>query len=198
LKARHGLLLRAACVLVGCLMLAACQPEGGDLLPLAQEGVRVRSTKYKKDVVAQIARDGVTVSAHGRWSVMHHATDFKLEITNAGDAPITVNCNEASLNTALNETLKVSSLGYRNGDAAPTLSKEIAPLVVERGQTRELDMSFGIEAQDPKSGADYLGKTATLRLPVKTGSAATAGTVDFVFAFKYAEFQPEAEQSGTQ
>ena len=180
-------------------MLAACQPEGGDLLPLAGEGVRVRSTKYKKDVVAQIARGEVTVSIHGRWSALRHATDFKLEITNAGSAAITVNCDVASLNTALNETMKVSSLSFRDGNAAaPVSSGDIAPLVIESGQTREIDMGFGIQAQDTKSGADYLGKTATLRLPVKTGNASATGTADFVFAFKYAEYQPEAEQSGTQ
>lgn len=198
MKARHGFLLRAACVLAGCLLLAACQPEGGDLLPLASEGVRVRSTKYKKDVVAQITHGGVTVSTHGRWNVLHHATDFKLEITNTGDAAITVNCNEASVNTALNETMKVSSLAYREGNAAPVSSGDIAPVVIERGQTRELDLGFGIKSQDPKSGAEYLGKTATLRLPVKSGSDAATGTIDFVFAFKYAEHQPEAEQAGTQ
>lgn len=185
-------------MLVGCLLLAACQPEGGDLLPLAGEGVRVRSTKFKKDVVAQITHGEVTVSAHGRWNVTHHATDFKLAITNAGSTAITVNCDEASVGTALNETLKATSLAHRDGDKAPATSGGPAPVVIEGGQTREFDLGFGIKAQDPKPGSDYRGKTATLRLPGKTGGAAATGTSDFVFAFKYAAYQPEAEQAGAQ
>ncbi|MCA1592077.1 MAG: hypothetical protein LC754_05390 [Acidobacteria bacterium] len=188
---------RLARVLVCCLFLTACQPEGGDLLPLAQEGVRIRSTKYKKDVVAQVERNEVTINAHGQWSVMRHATDFKLEITNAEDTAIAVNFKEALLVNALDEHLKVSSITFRDGSAAPASGSDFAPLIIERGQTREIDLGFGIQAQDTKSGADYLGKTATLRLPVKTGNAAS-GTVDFVFSFKYAEYQREAEQAATQ
>jgi hypothetical protein len=176
--------VHVCCVLWLACLLVACQPDKGDLLPLAQDGAEI-STAIVNGDTAQISRGNLVVKARGRWQALESATDFHLEVGNAGDKALTLDLTQAELVNAQGERLRSNVLIDEDAQTQPaTLIKNGAVELAAR-QTRKLGLSFKSAAAVPAASAkDFLGKTATLYLPAENNQTAAPG---FKFAFKYVE-----------
>ena len=177
-------------LLACCLLLTACPPDGGDLVPVSgQEGAALSTTKFAGDT-AGLTRGGVTLKARGSWSVADGHTSVILEVVNANDMPASLDFGRCEL--VIKETgqrLALRSLSNETAAGAPVFLAERV-VKVDGGQSGRFVLEFEIGSEGGSAGAtrDVLGQTVSLRVPAEAGSESPA-PVDFVFVFKYAEYQ---------
>ena len=118
-------------VLAGCLLLTACPPDGGDLVPLARgEGASVATKSFEGDTLV-VTREGVTLRARGRWSVADAATSVILEASNANAEPAAVDFGRGELSRdggAGRMTLRSVSRESGTGGAAVFLADKEAEI----------------------------------------------------------------------
>jgi hypothetical protein len=187
-------------LLACCLLLTACPPNGGDLVPLAQgEGAELSTTKFKDDTL-RVAHGQVSVSGRGVWSVADSDTSVILEISNAQTEPFIVDLARCELfNDESKEKLVLRSVSDETtANGGPTfLSDKVVR--VDGGQERKFALEFKMSSADGRSSVsrDVTGQTAILRLPVmlqtetpaQVEKNAMSSQLDFVLTFKYAEYQ---------
>src|ERR1700749_2325071 len=90
-------LASALALLAGCLLLTACPPDGGDLVPLSSgEGASVATRSFEGDTFV-VTREGVTLRARGRWSVADAATSVILDASNANAEPVMIDFGRGEL-----------------------------------------------------------------------------------------------------
>jgi len=185
---RAKALARALLLLTGCLLLTACPPDGGDLVPLARgDGASVGTKSVEGDTLV-VTREGVTLSARGRWSVSDGATSVILEASNANAEPATIDFGRGELSQdggAGRMTLRSVTRESGAGGATNFLQDKRA----EVAGSATFVLEYKIDSGDGRSGVprNMTGQTVTLRLPVelKGGQAS-----EFVFGFEYAERRP--------
>ncbi len=183
---------RALLALAGCALLTACPPDGGDLVPLARgDGASVATRRVEGDTVS-VTREGVTLSARGRWSVADAATSVILEASNANAEPAAIDFGRGELSRdggAGRMTLRSVTRESGAGGAAVFLPDKRAEVGGRDAATFVLE--YRIDSEDGRSGVarDLTGQIVTLRLPVQLGGGKTPAA-DFVFGFKYAERRP--------
>jgi hypothetical protein len=181
---------RALLLLAGCLLLTACPPDGGDLVPLARgEEATVATTGFEGDTLV-VTREGVTLRARGRWSVADAATSVILDASNANAEPAMIDFGRGELSReggGGRMTLRSVARESGAGGAAAFLPDKRAEVVGGASDTYVLE--FKMDSEDGRSGVprDVTGQTVTLRLPVEVGKGTTA---EFVFGFKYEERRP--------
>jgi hypothetical protein len=181
-KIRHPLCSLCAALMM-CIMVG-CQPDGGDLLPLMQDGVQIAKTIVEGDT-AQLTRGNLTVKARGRWRAIESETNFHFEVSNTGDEPVTINFAQVEMVNALGEKLKAGALIDEDAQTQPATLIPEGIAVIKSKQTRKFGLNFKTATTGKvSSSADLLGKTATLNLPT-AGNQTVAG--NFIFAFKYVE-----------
>jgi hypothetical protein len=182
----------ALLLFAGCVLLTACPPDGGDLVPVARGGGASLATKSFEGDTLSVARDGVTLRARGRWSVADAATSVILEASNANAEPAAIDFGRGELSRdggGGRMTLRSVMRESGAGGAAVFLQDKRAE--VGGGSADTFVLEFKIDSDDGRSGVprDVTGQTVTLRLPVEVGRGTTSA-VDFVFGFKYAERRP--------
>jgi hypothetical protein len=190
-KGRPGVktLARALALLAACLLLSACQPEGGDLVPLPPgEGATVATSEFEGDTLV-VTREGVTLRARGRWSVADAATSVILDASNANAEPLVMDFGrgELSLEGEGRETLR--SVSRESGAGAPAAFLQDKRVEVGGATRNTFVLEYWIASGDGRFGVphDVKGKTITLRLPVEVRKGTT---VDFVFGFSCEERRP--------
>jgi len=177
-------------VLAGCLLLTACPPDGGDLVPLARgEGASLATRGFEGDTLV-VTREGVTLSARGRWSVADAATSVILEASNANAEPAAIDFGRGGLSRdggAGRMTLRSVTRESGAGGAAVFLPEKKAE--VAAGGAATFVLEFRMDSDDGRSGVprDVTGQAVTLRLPVEVKAGRAA---EFVFGFGYAERRP--------
>ena len=179
---------RALTLLAGCLLLAACQPEGGDLVPLPPgEGAGLATKEFEADTLV-VTREGVTLRARGRWSVADAATSVILDASNANAEPAVIDFErgELSLEGEGPETLRSVERESGAGGAGGFLQDK---RVEVGGAPNAFGLEYWMASGDGRSGVphDVKGKTVTLRLPVEVRKGTT---VEFVFGFRCEERRP--------
>lgn len=188
-------LARPILVLAVCLLLTTCQPEGGDLVPLARgDGASLATKSFEGDTLV-VTREGLTLRARGRWSVADAATSVILEASNANAEPAVIDFGRGGLSLngggggAGRMNLRSVSRESGAGGAAVFLSEKKAEVAGSGGATFVLE--FKMDSDDGRSGVprDVKGQTGTLRLPVEVKAGKTPG-VEFVFGFEYVERRP--------
>ena len=186
-----------ALLLAGCVLLTACPPEGGDLVPLAQgKGASLVTSAFEGDTLA-VTRAGVTLRARGHWSVPDGDTSVILEAVNSNTEAATIDFARGEMLTGdIAERMTLRSVS-REAEAGGPVFLPDRTATVEGGREERFVLEFKMDSDDGRSGVprNLLGRTATLRLPVEVDSAtasvgsATWPWIDFVFGFKYAEYQ---------
>lgn len=179
---------RALLLLAGCLLLTACPPAGGDLVPLPRgEEAGVATSVFEGDTLV-VTREGVTLRVRGRWSVADAATSVILDASNANAEPVAIDFGhgELSLEGEGGGRMTLRSVARESGGAVAFLPDKRAEV---GGASEKFVLEFRMESEDGRSGVvrDLTGQTVTLRLPVEVRRGAA---VDFVFGFKYAERRP--------
>ena len=169
---------RALLLLAGCLLLTACPPEGGDLVPLPRgEGSSVATKGFEGDTLV-VTREGVTLRARGRWSVADAATSVILDASNANAEPAVIDFGRGELSREGGGRTLLRSAARESGAFLEDRRSEVGG-----GASETFVLEFKAESEDGRSGVtrDLTGQTVTLRLPVEVGKGRSA---DFVFAFK--------------
>lgn len=171
-----------------CLVLTACPPEGGELVPLAQEGAQLLTTKFSNDTIS-ITREQVNIKAHGFWSIADSRTSVILDISNLNAEALMVDFNRFELqNSESKEKLTLRSVSDEAGASGPAFLSERA-VTIGSQQARRFALEFKINSADGSSASvrrDVLGQTVILYIPLMLKGETPHG-VDFVFTFKYAE-----------
>jgi hypothetical protein len=182
---------RALALLACCLLLTACPPDGGDLVPVEPgEGARVENRDAEGDTLV-VERGGVTLRARGSWSVADAATSVILEATNANAEPAAIDFGRGEMarggEGGARMTLRSVARSSDSGGATSFLQDKRAEVGGRASTTFVLE--YASESGDGRSGAarDLTGQTVTLRLPVEVKKGTTT---DFVFGFKYEGRRP--------
>jgi len=178
-------------VLAGCLLLTACPPDGGDLVPVARGGASLATKSFEGDTLV-VTREGVTLRARGRWSVADAATSVILEASNANAEPAAVDFGRGGLSRdggAGRMTLRSVTRESGAGGAAVFLEDRRAE--VAGGAATTFVLEFKMDSEDGRSGVprDVTGQAFTLRLPVEVRRG-TGYTHEFVLGFEYAARRP--------
>jgi hypothetical protein len=180
---------RLIALLACCLLLAACPSSGGDLLPLPQSGGdELESASFKNDTLS-VTHNQITIKARGNWSVSDSDTWLTLEIKNAGAKAVTISFDNCELiNQSSREKLSLRSLADKE-KAAPAFINE-RTVAIESGQTKSYYASFFIKSADGRASVsrNVEGQTVTLSIPALV-QGETSAPVDFLFSFKYVEYQ---------
>ncbi|MGB8508060.1 MAG: hypothetical protein WCD76_06635 [Pyrinomonadaceae bacterium] len=182
---------RLAVLLACCALLTACPPDGGALVPLAKsDGAQVVSEKFRDDAL-RVTRGGLTLTARGVWSVADGATSVILEIVNENAEALRVDFRRAEfVNNESGTRASLRSASDESGGNGPSfLSDETA--VIAGREAKKFALEFAVKSEDGRAGVprNFLGQTATLRLPLEM-KADPPAQVEFIFDFKYAERRP--------
>jgi hypothetical protein len=176
--------------LLACgLLLTACPPSGGDLLPLARDEAGLESASFPNDTQS-VTHEQVTIKARGNWSAADGHTSFSLEIQNARAEAVTVHFDSCELlNQNSRESLSLRAVAEDNGSGSPDFTGD-KTVTIASGQTKKYQASFFIRADSGRSSVtrDVLGQSVSLRVPVRIKVESPA-PVDFLFNFKYVEYQ---------
>jgi hypothetical protein len=182
--------LKLILLFVCCLLVTACPPAGGDLVPLAQgEGAELFTTKFTNDTL-RITREQVSIKARGLWSIADSNTSVILEISNANAEAVMVDFNRCELvNSNSREKLSLLSVSDEtNGNGPAFLSDRI--VTISGGQEKRFALESKIISADGRSSVtrNVQGQTVMLKVPVVIKGEPPV-EADFVFTFKYAEGQ---------
>lgn len=183
--------LRLALALHCALLLTACPPDGGDLVPLAGADGTERVTTRAEGDTLRVSRGGATMKARGVWSVADAATSVILEVSNANAEDVTIDFGRAEMTAGgQQQRLGLRSVSDESAPGGPADFLDDKRVTVGGRQDRTFALEFKIDSGDGRSGVprDVSGQTATLRIPAEVKSA-TPARVEFVFDFKYAEHQ---------
>jgi hypothetical protein len=190
---RANALARALLLLAGCLLLTACPPDGGDLVPLARGGGAAVSTKSFEGDTLVVTREGLTLSARGRWSVADAATSVILEASNANAEPAAIDFGRGGLSQDGGAPLTLRSVTRESGAGGAAVFLPDKRAEVGGGGSATFVLEYKLDSADGRSGVprEVTGQTVTLRLPVELKGRTTTAA-EFVFGFEYAERRPRS------
>jgi hypothetical protein len=176
----------ALALLGGCLLLTACPPDGGDLVPVPPvEGASIATRGFEGDMLV-VTRLGVTLRARGNWSVADAATSVILEASNANAEPAVIDFGRGELSRGGEDggRMILRSVARAPGSGGPAAFLPDKRAEVGGSASDTFVLEFKADAGDGRSGVvrDVTGQTATLRLPVEVSEGQAA---DFAFGFKY-------------
>ena len=182
---------RALALLACCLLLTACPPDGGDLVPVEPgEEASLATNGFEGDTLV-VTREGVTLRARGGWSVADAATSVILDASNANAEPAVIDFGRGEMSRGGEGggrmTLRSVARGSGSGGPASFLRDRRAE--VAGGASTTFVLEFVSESGDDRSGVarDVTGQVVILRLPVEVRKGTTT---DFVFGFKYEGRRP--------
>jgi hypothetical protein len=180
---------RLAALFFCCLLMAACPASGGDLLALETGEGELRSVYFKNDTL--VVRHGdVAITARGDWGASDASTWLQLEVSNAGAEAVVLSLDKFELlNISSRELLTLRSLAELKDNGAAAIINERS-VTIEGGRNKKYFASFFIKSGGPISSVsrDVEGQTVLLKLPVSIQNE-TRPLADFLFSFKYVEYQ---------
>jgi hypothetical protein len=181
----------ASLALACCILLTACPPEGGDLLPVARgEGASLATKEFENDTLV-VARGGLTLRARGRWSVADADTSVILEAANAKADRAAIDFGRAALVKDDGQgRMSLRSVTRESGAGGAAVVLDDKTAKIEGGGSATFVLAFIMVSEDGRSGVprDLTGQTATLRVPVEVRAGMPA--TEFAFGFKYAGRAP--------
>jgi hypothetical protein len=176
-------------LLAACLLLSACQPEDGDLVPLPPgEGASVATKEFEGDTLV-VTREGLTLRARGRWRVPDAATSVILVASNTNAEPAAIDFGRGKLSLESGGRMTLRSVSREAGAGGPAAFLQDKRAEVAGGASDTFVLEYKMESEDGSSGVprDVKGQAVTLRLPVEVGKRTA---LDFVFGFKCEERRP--------
>ena len=182
---------RALLMLAACVLLSACQPEDGDLVPLPPgEGASVATTEFEGDTLV-VTREGLTLRARGRWRVPDAATSVILVASNTNAEPAVIDFGRGGLSLGGEGSgrMTLRSVSREAGAGGPAAFLRDKRAEVAGGASDTFVLEYKMESEGGGSGVprEVKGQTVTLRLPVEVGKGTAA---DFAFGFRYEERRP--------
>src|SRR5215218_4915692 len=139
-------------LLAGCLLLTACPPDGGDLVPLSRgEGATVATTSFEGDTLV-ITREGLTLRARGRWSVADAATSVILDASNANAEPAVIDFGRGELSREGGERMTLSSVERESGACGAAVCLQDKRAEIGGGASNTIVLEYKMESGDGHFG----------------------------------------------
>lgn len=177
---------RKVLLLLCCVFYFGCQPDGGDLTPVLQNGAKIASMQSKADNALQYDAGKFTLKIAGVWESLHGDVDFSMELRNLSSSKITIDLSKTIVANSLNANLKILSVVNRYAEGSP---KPIENKLVEvgAGETQIYNIGVGEENRNYKDKIEYRGNEIWFALPVTVGDK-TIGAASYNFRFKYDDY----------
>lgn len=174
----------------------ACQPGGGDFVPLPLKETTVESYNDKKDVVQVYTDEQILLKVRGQWEVENGASSFFVEVTNKSQKDLAIEPDALNFNTNLDEKITAAEISHTVTGNLPTETAgnqklkeaklEDGKIKIKSGQKAELDTGFYLNTKGlSKTKSYFLGKEVRFSIPVKF----EAEEKIYTFAFKFDNYR---------
>lgn len=94
-------------------MLSACQPEGGELLPIGSEGVEIATSRFENDTVV-INDNGLKLKFYGNWTGNSYI-QLRIAIANESSQRYQIKFEQAVLKNGNGEIANISDINEKPG-----------------------------------------------------------------------------------
>ncbi len=176
-----------------CFFYLSCQPEGGTLVPILQDGAIITASPTQKDGALQYDTKNFSMKVFGSWEPLHGSTNIALIIKNKNPNKLKILFDKILLQSTLQE-LKV--FGFRDRDTQSNQIIRDKPAEVGIGEVKV----FSIYT-DYANGKDRIyrgydkcfGNEISITIPVSIEQNKVSTTTEYTFKFKYGELLPETE-----
>jgi hypothetical protein len=183
-----------ACLLVYCTLLLSCQPPQGVLMPLAEDGVKLSTTKYANDT-AEATGGTLVVKVFGEWEKPDNYY-LTFVIQNTGERAVSLDFKNVELVNGSGTKAVLAGLGEKqsvsdsrkfNLYTANPQSNTAPTATLAAREQKVFDAVYGY-APEAKTGVVF-GERMTLRFA--PSAHAGGATPKISFTFNCAE-KPEA------
>ncbi|MGI8555956.1 MAG: hypothetical protein ACR2LT_06330 [Pyrinomonadaceae bacterium] len=181
--------------LLSCLFYFGCQPDGGDLTPVSQNGAKVVSFLSKANTALQYDNENFSIKVSGKWESLHGDIFCLMVVKNRGQGKIIVDFNKAPVANSLNEKLVVElvSTAFRT-QTSEVIESKVAE--INTGETLAFGVNIGEKNSIYKGDIKFRGNEIWMTIPVTFEQNKTAVTTDYYFKFKYDDYVTEGEFNG--
>ena len=177
-------------LLLLCITYSGCQPKGGSLAPILQEGTKITSFHKQRDVALQYDTETFSLKVLGGWEPLYGNVGFTLVIINRSLTEVSIDLSKISLGNSLNEKIKVLAVqDFQVESSSKSIESKIAEVGVN--ETKVLGISVGEGSGTYKDGVKYQGNIIWMTIPIIEQSKHSA-TINYNFKFKYDDYQPES------
>ncbi len=178
-------------LLLLCITYLGCQPKGGSLAPILQNGAKITSFHKQKDSALQYDTENFSLKVLGGWEPLYGNVGFTVIILNRSLSKINIDLNKVSLGNSLNEKLKILAVEDFQTDNS-NKNIESKTLEIRVGETKVLGISVGEGNSKYKDEVKYQGNEIWIKIPVTLEQDKPFSTTDYNFRFKYADYQSES------
>lgn len=177
--------------------LTACQPDGGDFVPIPIDGTTVESYYDRKNVFQVYNDEQVLLKVRGQWNIEIGGSSFYIELTNKSQKDIIIEPNGEHFNINSDERIVASEISYTVKGNLPEenlgnqklkeAKLENGMIKIKGGQKVELDTGFYFDIKGySKPKSYFLGKEVKFDIAIKPKGEEEK---IYKFAFKYDYYQ---------
>lgn len=176
--------------LLSCIFFYGCQPDGGDLTPVLQDGAKIVSTQTKTDTALQYDTEDFSIKVSGKWESLHGEVFCILVIKNRSQRKVKVDFNRSSVANTLDEKLKITLVSTANRkQTSQIIESKIAE--IDKSETLAFGLNIDEKNDSYKGDVKYRGSKIWMMIPVIVEQGETFITKEFNFRFKYDDYHPE-------
>jgi hypothetical protein len=176
-----------------CFFHLSCQPEGGTLIPILQDGARITSSPKQKDAALQYDTESFSMKVSGGWEPLYGDAGFNLIIRNKNPNKLKILFERVLLQSTLQE-LKV--FGFRDRDTQSNQIIRYKPAEVGIGEVRVFYIYADYANEKDRIYRGYnkcFGNEISITIPITIEQNKVSTTTEYTFKFKYGELLPETE-----
>ncbi len=186
-------------LVASCFFYLSCQPVGGTLVPILQDGARITFSENQKDAALQYESDSLSMKMSGGWEPLYGNAGFILIIKNKSPNALKVNLDKVLLENTLRENLILSSFEELNPKTEQSVGNNFIEIRVAEIKNNETKVFFirVVEKQRTYKGYNKcFGNEISMKIPISTEQNKVSTKTEYAFKFKYGELLPEtAERS---
>jgi hypothetical protein len=174
----------------------SCQPEGGTLVPILQDGARITFSENQKDAALQYETESLSMKMSGGWESLYGNAGFTLIIKNKSPNRLKVNLDKVLLENTLRENLilvRFEEINPKTEQLIENNFTEIRVAEIKNNETKVFFISIGEKQRTYKGYDKCFGNEISITIPINIEQNKTSATTEYTFKFKYLEHLPETE-----
>jgi hypothetical protein len=179
-----------------CFFYLSCQPEGGTLIPILQDGARITFSENQKDAALQYETENFLMKMSGGWEPLYGNAGFILIVKNKSTNKLKVNLDKVLLENTLRENLILGSFEEINPKTEQSVENNFTEVRVAEIKNNETKVFFirVVEKQRTYKGYDKcFGNEISMTIPISIEQNKTSATTEYIFKFKYGELLPKTK-----
>ncbi len=179
-----------------CFFYLSCQPEGGTLIPILQDGARITfSEKHQKDAALQYDTENFSMKVSGNWEPSYGITNIVLVIKNKSQNKLKIGFDKVLLQSTLQE-LKI--FGFIDRDTQSNQMIRDKPAEVGTGEAKVFSIYADYANEKDRIYIGYnkcFGNEISIMIPISVEQNKVSTTTEYKFKFKYGALITEGENS---